>query len=258
MDGKCFDNREGIRRRNTAVKYYFTNFPEGFGVQELWRIFARWGRVADIYIPQRRNKRGWRFGFVSFLDNHNASQMEWNLNNIWIGTYKLRANESRFDKNHSLKVPEKGVIAQKSKHKHDMNLRQGVSYSAIVKGDAQKEWRPIQRQGSLDDDGGWRGLQFHVGEDDFAWLKSCYVGEVHQVDEVFLLHGKMVEEGFSTIQVTPMGGKLVPLRLLDNEDFSELIKDAGEFFARWFSDLRPWSVNDVPRERESVCVGSWW
>lgn len=49
--------------------------------------------------------------------------------------------------------------------------------------------------------------------------------------------------------VTIMGGDKVLIKVDDEEDFAELVKDTKEFFEHWFSDIRPWSPEEVARER---------
>lgn len=57
------------------------------------------GEVVDVYIPLKRNKSGRRFGFVRFMNNGDPEGLEKRLGNIWIGTYKLSVNISRFARN---------------------------------------------------------------------------------------------------------------------------------------------------------------
>lgn len=52
--------------RDSMVTFYFTNFPESWGVEPLWKMFTRWGKVVDVYLPKKRNKEGKLFGFVRF------------------------------------------------------------------------------------------------------------------------------------------------------------------------------------------------
>jgi hypothetical protein len=59
-DGK----RRGYVHRldKVATSFFFTNFPEEVKAVDLWPKFARFGRVGEVYIPDKRDKQGRRFG----------------------------------------------------------------------------------------------------------------------------------------------------------------------------------------------------
>lgn len=59
-----------------TTSYYFTNFLDDLGRKELWFCFLKWGKVRDIYVPPRRDKRGKRFGFVKFEEVKNTKVLE--------------------------------------------------------------------------------------------------------------------------------------------------------------------------------------
>lgn len=79
-------------RDTSVVTYYFTNFSTSFGPEALWKMFLKWGKVVDVFIPMKRNKEGKAFGFVRFKEVAYPQELERRLDQIWIGTYKLRAN----------------------------------------------------------------------------------------------------------------------------------------------------------------------
>lgn len=69
------DNRfrriDGVRkegRGDDATSFFFTEFPDHYGAKDMWSIFQRFGRVFEVFIPNKRDKRGKRFGFVRFFE----------------------------------------------------------------------------------------------------------------------------------------------------------------------------------------------
>ncbi|GLT94449.1 hypothetical protein SLE2022_121890 [Rubroshorea leprosula] len=70
--------------------FFFYNFPEELEAKFLWNSFQMYGKVVDVYIPSKRDKRGKRYGFVRLTGVKNEIQMERRLNEIWIGSYKMR------------------------------------------------------------------------------------------------------------------------------------------------------------------------
>jgi RNA recognition motif-containing protein len=75
-------------------------------MMELWSAFAHFGRVGDVYIPKKLDKQGRKFGFVKYREVRDARELLVRLEDIWIRTFKLRVNLSRFAKGEAMKVME--------------------------------------------------------------------------------------------------------------------------------------------------------
>ncbi|GLT79034.1 hypothetical protein SLA2020_505440 [Shorea laevis] len=93
------DSGSGNRRRLTrfgkqyldqATTFFFYNFPADRSAKDLWFCFWSFGKVADVYIPARRDRRGRRFGFVRMLNISNIKDMERKLNQIKLDSYHLK------------------------------------------------------------------------------------------------------------------------------------------------------------------------
>ncbi|GKV27959.1 hypothetical protein SLEP1_g37069 [Rubroshorea leprosula] len=78
-----------------CVSYHFYNFPDDWGAKNLFffiRKTVKAGRLWDIFIPSRRDRRGNRYGFARFLDARNEREMKKQLENIWIGNHRVIFN----------------------------------------------------------------------------------------------------------------------------------------------------------------------
>jgi RNA recognition motif-containing protein len=73
--------------------------------------------VGDVYIPKKVDKQGCRFGFVKFRGVKDALELLRSISNIWIGSFKLRVNRSKFRKNQhpSVDAPMPTVLRKESK-----------------------------------------------------------------------------------------------------------------------------------------------
>nr|GEW28086.1 RNA-directed DNA polymerase, eukaryota [Tanacetum cinerariifolium] len=81
-----------------STSIYVTNFPEQFSYRDLWKKCQEYGRVIDVYIPNRRTKSGDRFGFVHFIHIKDVDRLVKNLCTLWMGRLRLHANVARFQR----------------------------------------------------------------------------------------------------------------------------------------------------------------
>jgi RNA recognition motif-containing protein len=79
-----------------TTSFFFTNLPDDANSEDLWKLFLKFGRVAEVYIPKKLDKRGMRFGFVKFKDVAEVEALSDRLKDVWIGSFKLWVNRSRF------------------------------------------------------------------------------------------------------------------------------------------------------------------
>ncbi|GLU01785.1 hypothetical protein SLE2022_190690 [Rubroshorea leprosula] len=131
---------QGVRQLGTvylgqATSFFFYDFPEDSSAKDLWFCFWSYGRVADVYIPARRDRRGRRFGFVRMSEVSNVTEMERKLNQIWLGSYHLKvkvADSMKRGKEGSM-VRHKAQI-EKKWIKRDNKVNPKVTYAQVVAG----------------------------------------------------------------------------------------------------------------------------
>ncbi|KAJ6353623.1 hypothetical protein OIU76_002612 [Salix suchowensis] len=73
------------------------NISHDWRAADLGRMFSNFG-VLKVYVPNKLNKRQWKFGFVHFEATINKGLLLQDLNSIWIGTYKMRVNMESYRK----------------------------------------------------------------------------------------------------------------------------------------------------------------
>ncbi|KAF1862258.1 hypothetical protein Lal_00026783 [Lupinus albus] len=74
---------------NNSMSFFFTNFLDLHGIVDMWKVFSKWDVVGDVFIPQKRDKRGRRFGFVKFRKVEDLNNLK---KNVWNGLYKMIVN----------------------------------------------------------------------------------------------------------------------------------------------------------------------
>ncbi|GKB77320.1 RNA-directed DNA polymerase, eukaryota [Tanacetum coccineum] len=89
-------NKDQVVRISKSI--FVTNFPDNLGSKELWKVCEGYGKVIDVFIPNRRSKAGKRFAFVRFIRVNDLDRLVGNLCTIWIGRFHLHANVARFER----------------------------------------------------------------------------------------------------------------------------------------------------------------
>jgi RNA recognition motif-containing protein len=95
-----------LHRLDMGTTSFFTNIPPESTTVELWKRFGRFGRVGEVYIPNRLDKQGRRFGFVKFRDVRDATELLRAISDIWVGSFKLRVNKARFRRDEEKREPD--------------------------------------------------------------------------------------------------------------------------------------------------------
>ncbi|KAL8466931.1 hypothetical protein ACS0TY_035854 [Phlomoides rotata] len=122
-------------------------------------------------MANRKDNEGRRYDFVRFGKGINQAVVLEKLNTIWFGTYKLRANIARFERNWNngrekykeymhTRNPMSGLIANQHKAKRSQN----ISYADITRNYGRKE--PEKNTKSMDKLPEWAGIKYTSTEKD--------------------------------------------------------------------------------------------
>lgn len=112
------------------------------------------------------------------------------------------------------------------------------------------EWRLKEKKENQDGEGRqWVGIAVTIWNEEMEWARNGYIGCVQNRDVITDLQPRMIDEGIVTVKFIPMGGEKVFLKIDEEEDFGELVKDGKTFFNRWFSILRKWEPRDAASAR---------
>jgi RNA recognition motif-containing protein len=82
----------------SSVSFFITNFPEDCHTEDLWKVFGRFGRLGDVYIPNKVDKWVKRFAFVKFREVRDVEELSGRMEVVWFGSFKLRVNQARFSR----------------------------------------------------------------------------------------------------------------------------------------------------------------
>jgi hypothetical protein len=232
------DHRSSFVNRldQETTSFYFTNIPDEVQAVELWSLFAKHGRVGEVYMPKKRDKWGNRFGFVKFKDVKNVEALSNRLEDVWVGTFKIRINLSRFGRKSS-KTTSNGRQPSMGQETVEADAKQHKPFKqALLLGRREKE--PVVMP----------TVEVDVVPDFFHTLVGSYVGRLGVGVEVRALQTKLWLSGMPEVRVIAMGGELVLISNNSGEELRGLMCKKG-WWGGLLLDIKRWTPNLVGSKR---------
>jgi hypothetical protein len=230
------------RMNKETTSFFFTNFPAKAQVMELWTLFAKHGRIGEVYVPNKLDKRGNRFGFAKFKDVKSVEALSDRLQDLWLGSYKLQVNLARFGRG-----KESGVQTQAKRDNIPVNratapilepawTRPKVLFKNALTGDSSG----LLPQPSIEAD---------VDQDFLQVLAGSYVGVMAAGVEVRAVQMKLWLAGLLSIRAVTMGGRLILLYRSSGEDVGDPVR-RKDWWGGLLSDIKIWTPNLVAAKKE--------
>ncbi|GAU09987.1 hypothetical protein TSUD_393040 [Trifolium subterraneum] len=239
------------RLDSEATSFFFTNFPDDIKAVDLWPRFARFGRVGEVYIPSKVDKQGRRFGFVKFREVKEASELLRRLSNIWIGTFKLRINLSKFVRRAEATQWEEG-------HREGnggQRVRDGKSFKVALAGEKEvdagvvvgtsAQGGQLKKVVASESEVVW---EVEAEEERMASLVGAFVGFLVEDKDAQSLQNNFRMSGFHSLKVTVMGFKQVLLWSDKADEVKEVVETVG-WWCSLFEKLVPWSPDLISNHR---------
>ncbi|GKE11166.1 RNA-directed DNA polymerase, eukaryota, partial [Tanacetum coccineum] len=210
---------------------FVTNFPDDVGSSDLWKVCEGYGKVVDVFIPNRRSKAGKRFAFVRFIRVDNIDRLVQNLCTIWIGRFHLHANVVRFER-----ASKHVTLANNTQSKVHGNVG---SYATAVRGKTPLNVpvTPVSSTPAL------------VLDEACAITRdlSCHVmGKVKDINSISNLQTLLAKEGFPKAKLTFLGGLWVMIELDSEATKCSLLDHVG--VNSWFQSIQDASHDFVSDE----------
>ncbi|KAL6502402.1 hypothetical protein OROHE_024680 [Orobanche hederae] len=237
----------GWRLGNT---FLFRNFPEQCGREDLWRAFRGVGTVEDVFIPNKRDKMGCCFGFVSISGGGSKEEVLARLNRLWIGSYIIRAFVPRHERD-ARKVEHRDVRVNRSEETR--KGFPGIARRAFGGGSFAEAVRGGSRAGEgrqVGDSVGVEVLQFQSDQGDRGWISGAFVGQLRDHFPWSEFGEELRSECASILKINTMGAGLVLIRSDSERSTKEALAGMEEWTEFWFSWSREWTPADVCKSRE--------
>ncbi|KAJ9556592.1 hypothetical protein OSB04_011206 [Centaurea solstitialis] len=233
-----------------AWTFFFSNFLEKESESSMWKTFACLGVVVDLYIARKKSNWGKRFGFVRFIKVKNWRSMEDDLNNIWIGNFKIRANLARFGRNVSSfnrgsggRTERKPITIPRSSS-YAGNDKWSRSFADVVKGGSGVNSLSGAKVVKTH-----KEVVLHSSKENLVKLESSLIGELKSFDELNSIGEIGNMEGWPEVRVSYIGGLSVQLDFTSNKSAIDFLERAGAVWKDWVISLRRWSIECPPSSR---------
>ncbi|KAM0049594.1 putative RNA recognition motif domain, nucleotide-binding alpha-beta plait domain superfamily [Helianthus debilis subsp. tardiflorus] len=138
ISGYNYRQEKGVKG---ITKFYVARLPEKCSSKDIEEALGVYGAINGVYVARKRDKNGFRFGFVSFTGVKNMEELEKSMQNVWMGSFRLFINIARFaSENKEGKdftevknnIKERNDKEQGNKNKGFME--QGVAFNSYVTG----------------------------------------------------------------------------------------------------------------------------
>ncbi|GKU97412.1 hypothetical protein SLEP1_g10561 [Rubroshorea leprosula] len=171
------------------------------------------GSVVDVFVSNKRDKWGKRFGFVRMVGVMNEYQMEKRLNEIWFGFYKLRVRIADRPLKQSLRYVKKQnhekVVTEKEK---DM-VQVDIAPEQIIQldkneevGSCDKKKRQKGTVGSIGEQTQEAIIDFSLMEEELHWLEGSLVVILKSLMSTTSIQERIDVDG-GLITISPLGGE---------------------------------------------------
>jgi RNA recognition motif-containing protein len=175
---------------SSTVSFFFTRFPAKAKNSDLVKLFESYGEVTEVFVPNKVDKWGRKFGFVKFSEVEDVVELESRLEEVWLWKVRLKVNKARFGREESKGDGEgssRGAVA-----------RGGVSSAKNPPFPWDRSQFPeLQKELPV--------LDIHPSEEMVQYLEGCCVVELHVHLEAVALQQMLVMEGINRVKATTMG-----------------------------------------------------
>ncbi|GJX97311.1 RNA-directed DNA polymerase, eukaryota, partial [Tanacetum coccineum] len=230
---------------------FFTNFPDNFGSSDLWKLCEAYGKVVDVYIPNRKSKAGKRFAFVRFIKVDDVDRLVGNLCTLWVGRFHLHDNVVHFERPGF--NPKPAGFTKSAGFPQPKGYPPPGSFVNVVKGNPPNVYYsplPDSPYLVLDDSCvNARDLSRHV------------MGKVKDLSSIPNLRILLTKEGFPKTQWTYLGGLWVMIELVNESTRTNFLRHTG--VKSWFHVIQLATHDFVSDERvvwvdiEGVSLNLW-
>jgi hypothetical protein len=178
------------------------------------------------------------------MEVKNVEELSRRLGDVWLGTFKLRVNLSRFAKGSSSSSSHPKPLRPVSGGKEVLVNPEKTFKSMLISGGHHLVDRGVKGVGGQEG-----ALKVGLESDFLAILKKSFVGRLVKGGETKSLQLNLFMEGYREVKVATLGGGRVLIFCESGVDLEHVLK-VGSWWKGVLENIVPWSVNIVPLRRD--------
>ena len=261
--------RRNWRDGSDITSFFFTRFPEEVTEAELWTYFRQWGEVKEIFIPNRRNKEGRRYGFVRLKGVADKRSVERDLDNSFIRGLKLHVNIPKYGRGEATKDEIQHKLVYKEVGMIDNVRKEEASRRAALSNTTKRSYAevvtsPIKRTNHSSRDGNhfvgngrsWSTLSLDISEDDKLRYKNVWVGRLKKLEIFERLEEEVAWHVGPSFSAKYLGDDMTLLLGLSDTSAAEIICEETEQASSLFYSLTKWNPQ-LRTENRLVWLRCW-
>jgi hypothetical protein len=198
--------------------------------------------VEDVYIPKKLDKWGKRFAFVKFMETSEVQELRQGEDEVWLGTFKLRINKSRFDRRDDSRKKEEAEPSRGPFQDTALVIPERSFKTALVHRQGVEKSKKLVEEEEV--------LKVDVDSRVLKELEQSSVGRLAINVEVKRIRSTLFMEGFAHISVTDMGSKMVLIHSPFVGEVERLWKAKVDWITYYFNKVTPWSPSSFASSRE--------
>ncbi|KAK8557259.1 hypothetical protein V6N13_013534 [Hibiscus sabdariffa] len=215
---------KGRIQKHIQTTVFVSNLPPRLHWKGLWFAFARYGEVIDAFIPMKKSKTGFRYGFVRFLSLEDAGRAVLHLNGSVLYGNRLNATLARFSDNLEDRKSKQMKNNELRNRETGKNLNIRVGESSSVSPDTLTQPRLKRVLG-------------HVDEEALKKLEKCLIGTMATVCSTSQVEDRSQAWGLNDVIVKYMGGRRFLIDIKDQELKSKLQLQDWAILKEIFSEI---------------------
>ncbi|KAE8702505.1 hypothetical protein F3Y22_tig00110482pilonHSYRG00200 [Hibiscus syriacus] len=214
------------RCRSGYISLFIENLPEKIHWKRLESLFSTYGHVIDAFIPNKKNSKGGRFGFIRFATIEEARKAISSMNGVHIYDSRIRVSLAKYKPRQSYWRKSSKVVQRKS----------GMEEIPRIK--------HCEVEGVVDEE------KLHV-------LSNCLVGWCKNFIKIGNLANQIQAKGLAGFTLMRAAGNVVLMVFEDSNSLRNVKDDKLETLAKWFSKVETWSESLMVESRRVwlVCEG---
>ncbi|WJX49457.1 hypothetical protein P8452_35891 [Trifolium repens] len=168
------------------------------------------------------------------------------MEDVWLGTYKLRINRSRFERKENEKKREEEPGQQKKLLRGEGSSDPNRSFKLAVLNTPRRQEEKEVREEEMRE-----VLNVEVDQRVLKELEMSFVGRLAVNVEVYQIRTILFMEGLALIAVTYMGRNMVLIHSPKEGEVDRLWKSKVDWIAYYFREVFPWSPSCFADRRDT-------